>query len=140
MRNLGISLEARNCILVVIDYNDSDFQIVKTLPKISVDDIDSQDDIKDFFSNISSFTSENHIDNIFIRKRNKKGQYAGGPIGFKLEALIQLLDINVCLVSPATIASTVKKIDISKLEDSVHQYQIEALKAVITGSIKIAKN
>lgn len=136
MKNLGIELKGSDCILVVLEYSNSNFNIINTSPKIPIDNSDNQDEIKEFFSNISSFVKENNIDNIYIRKRNKKGQYAGGATGFKLEALIQLLENNVKLISPTSVAYTIKKIDIKNLEKQVNQYQIEALKVAITGTLK----
>jgi len=41
----------------------------------------------------------------------KKGEYAGGPIGFKMEGIIQLYEeCPVKLVAPQTISATQKSI------------------------------
>lgn len=136
MRNLGIDLDGKDCILVLIDYNDDTFTVIDSTPKIKVEDIDNQDDIKDFYTNIASFVKENHINNIYIRQRQKKGKFAGGPTSFKLEALIQLLDNSVKLISPTTIAYAIKKINIEELMTKIHNYQTDALKVAITGTLK----
>lgn len=136
MINLGVDLDGKDCILVVIDYNNNTFRVIDATPKIKVEDIDNQDDIKDFYTNISSFVKENHIEKIYIRQRQKKGKFAGGPTSFKLEALIQLLDNSVKLISPTAIAYAIKKINIEALVSKIHNYQTDALKVAITGTLK----
>jgi hypothetical protein len=61
----------------------------------------------------------------------KKGQFAGGPISFKLEALIQLNGtIDVKLLSSQAIAAADKK-EAIELPENILRYQIDAYKAAV---------
>ena len=136
MKVLGITIEGKNCILLVLNYESGNFELVKTIPKIEVNNPDDQTELKDFYTNISAFTKDQFIDKVFIKHKNKKGDFAGGADGFKLEAIIQLLDKDVVLLSPNTITSKMKKIDINQYESIINKYQIDALKTAITGCLK----
>ena len=50
-----------------------------------------------------------NAEHCFIKRRAKKGRFAGGPDSFKMEALIQLTFPNeISLLSPQFIAKTEK--------------------------------
>lgn len=127
MRVCGIEIRGSEAILAVVE---AKAQSITHLPletkKIALEDDDDSNHIKSFFSLIKDFVRVNHIDRIAIKKRGKKGDYAGGPTSFKIEGIIQLLDnCDVSLLSPQTISEANKKHGFD-LPNSLNKYQRQA--------------
>ena len=54
--------------------------------------------------------SDDQIEKVVIKGRALKGKFAGGPVGFKLEAAIQLIeDLDVEIVSGSFVKSALAK-------------------------------
>lgn len=106
------------------------------IKKIGLEDDDESANVKAFAQQIAGFVRENGISHIAIKKRSKKGEFAGGPTTFKIETIFQLLpDCTVTLLSPQTINAQNKKHDFA-LPDSLNKYQHEAFKAACAGLMK----
>ena len=104
--------------------------------KIALEDDDESINVKAFATQIASFVRENGISHIVIKKRSKKGEFAGGPTTFKIETIFQLLsDCEVTLMSPQTINAQNKKHDFA-LPASLNKYQHEAYKAACSALLK----
>ena len=86
MRVCGIEIRGNEAILAVAE---SKAQSITHLPletkKIAFEDDDDSNHVKSFFSLIKDFVRDNHIDRIAIKKRGRKGEFAGGPTSFKIE-------------------------------------------------------
>lgn len=124
MKLCGIELKSNEAVLVVLDAAEGDPVHVE-LPtrKISLGDSDKAADIIDFQRKISAFFKENDISKVAIKKRAKKGKFAGGPDTFKMEALIQVIpDLEVQLVTPQALTAMEKKQDII-YPNSLMKYQ-----------------
>ena len=123
MKVCGIDLKANNMILAVLD--DKNYIDLKT-KKITLENDESQDDIRKFCNEFLLFLEQNSIEKIVIKKRAKKGNFAGGAVTFKMEGLIQLNPIcDVELVSAQTISSFEKKNSI-EFPKSLKKYQEQA--------------
>ncbi|OCR26837.1 hypothetical protein AFK24_01545 [Pseudomonas syringae] len=106
------------------------------IKKIALEDDDESASVKAFATQIASFVRQNGISHIVIKKRSKKGEFAGGPTTFKIETIFQLLsDCEVTLMSPQTINAQNKKHDFA-LPASLNKYQHEAYKAACSGLMK----
>lgn len=104
--------------------------------KLALADDDEAANVKAFAAQIASFLRENGISHIAIKKRSKKGEFAGGPTTFKIETVLQLItDCDVVLVSPQTINAQNKKHDFA-LPDTLNKYQHEAFKTACAGLMK----
>ncbi len=92
MRVCGIELKSNNTVLSVIDFEDDDIvtYIDMKIKKITLEDDEKQESIRSYCNDLLHFLKLNNIDKIVIKKRAKKGNFAGGPVTFKMEALIQL--------------------------------------------------
>jgi hypothetical protein len=139
MRVAGMSIQGKTCSIVVLDNSSGTFRIKKAMEKVSVANTNEQEELKTFFKTISAFVRDECIEKIHIKQRSKKGSFAGGADGFKLEALVQLLDIDVAFISPVAIGAKFKNSSVSQIEE-VYAYQEEALKSAITGIAKDARN
>jgi len=108
-RICGIELKSSTAILVVLETEGAIFVDIE-LKKISLEDDESGDSIKAFYTAMINFIKENQVDAVVVKKRAKKGRMAGGAISFKMEALIQLNgEAEVKFVSGQGIAAAHKK-------------------------------
>ena len=107
----GIEMAASEARLVLLDGNKSAFHHVNIEPrKLKIANDENADEVRAFRDTLYTFLRENKVEMIAIKKRGKKGDYAGGPIGFKLEAIVQLYEeCPIVLIAPATISARIKK-------------------------------
>ena len=123
MKICGIELKANNAIFALID--DKKFIDLKT-KKLTVEDDETQDDIRKFCNEFLLFLEENKVEKVVIKKRAKKGTFAGGAVTFKLEGLIQLNPFcEVELISSQTIGSFEKK-NVIEFPKELKKYQEQA--------------
>jgi len=103
----GIELAASEARLVILDGAKAAYSHVEvTPPKIILADDENQEEVKAFKDAMYAFLRENHVQKVAIKERGKRGKYAGGPVSFKLEGLVQLYpECGVVLVSPQTISA-----------------------------------
>jgi hypothetical protein len=124
----GIELKSNIASLVVI--NDGEYIDLK-IKKIILENDENQDDIRKFCNEFLLFLEQNFIDKVVIKKRAKKGNFAGGPVTFKMEGLIQLNPLcEVELISAQTISSFEKKNEIVKPIE-LKKYQEQAFLAAL---------
>ncbi|MCP3923560.1 MAG: DUF3010 family protein [Desulfobacterales bacterium] len=110
MRVCGIEIKGSDSVLVVLEGEAKDFQTIDCdIRKISIENTENSYDIKNFHKNFKKFVIDENIDIVGVKKRNTKGRFAGGALSFKMEALIQLLDVKIVLLPSATIAKSIKK-------------------------------
>lgn len=130
MNVCGIELAGHEARLVVIVGTPNDWVLLDSgLRRVSLEDIDSTAEVKSFREIWQAFVDEQHVTHIVIKKRALKGEYAGGPVSFKMEGVLQTLDrCEVCVLSPLTIAAHMKKEPVNPPE-SLKKYQHEAFKA-----------
>ena len=123
MNICGIELKANNVILVIV--NDNNY-IETKIKKLTLEDDENQEDIRKFCNEFLDFLEKSNIEKIQIKKRAKKGTFAGGAVTFKLEGLIQLNPLcSVDLISSATLANFSKKNNII-FSENLKKYQEEA--------------
>ncbi|RXK12754.1 hypothetical protein CP965_09270 [Halarcobacter mediterraneus] len=123
MKICGIELKANNIILVVLD--NKNFLDLK-IKKLTLEDDEKQEDIRKFCNEFLLFLENENIEKVVIKKRAKKGNFAGGAVTFKLEGLIQLNPLcEVELISAQSISSFEKKNQI-EFPNSLKKYQEQA--------------
>lgn len=103
----GIELAASEARFVVLDGTKAAYSHVPAAPaKIVLADDENPEEVKAFKEAIYAFLRENHVEQVAIKKRGKRGEFTGGPVSFKLEGLVQLYpECGVVLVSPQTISA-----------------------------------
>jgi len=98
------------------------------IKKIGLDDDELASHVQAFMGQLQAFVREHAITRLAVKKRSKKGEFAGGPTTFKIEGLLQLLDqCEVTLVSPQTVSAYHKK-NAFELPGTLNKYQHEAYK------------
>lgn len=123
----GISIESKSLIIALMD--SSTMGLIESTTKIELDNDEIQENIKSFYQTISVLIRDHNIKSIFIKKRARKGDHASGPLSFKIEGIIQMLDVPVNFISPITISSYLKKSEI-ELPKKLFKYQHDAYKTV----------
>ncbi|MFT2089835.1 DUF3010 family protein [Paraglaciecola sp. 2405UD69-4] len=111
MRVCGVELSGNDANVCLLSLDDEVFQIPDcrarkfTLPKDAV-----SKDIRYFQKSFAQLVTDYKIDKIVIRQRPMKGKFAGGAVGFKLEAALELLqDVDVEVISPVAIKESLKR-------------------------------
>jgi len=137
MKICGIEIKGSEAIIAVAVLDGSALShLTLATKKIGLDDDDEAANVKVFAAQVASFVRENSIDRIAIKKRGKKGEFAGGPTTFKIEGVFQLLEnCEVTLLSPQTITAQCKKFNV-ELPESLNKYQHEAYKAACSALLK----
>ena len=131
MKICGIELKASNMILAVIENKE---YIDLKIKKITLENDESQDDIRKFCNDFLLFLEQNEIEKVYIKKRAKKGNFAGGAVTFKMEGLIQLNPLcEVELVSAQSISSFEKKNSI-EFPENLKKYQEQAFLLALLNS------
>ncbi|MGY2189650.1 hypothetical protein D3C81_1116070 [compost metagenome] len=137
MKVCGIEIKGSEAIIAVASLDGTALNhATLNTKKIALDDDDEAANVKLFAAQVASFVRENSIDRIAIKKRGKKGEFAGGPTTFKIEGVFQLLEnCEVTLLSPQTITAQCKKFSV-ELPETLNKYQHEAYKAACSALVK----
>lgn len=130
MKICGIEIKGSEALLAVATLDGANpVHVALATKKIGLEDDELADNVKAFASQARQFVAEHGISHLAIKKRSKKGDFAGGPTTFKIEGILQMLDnCTVELVSPQTVSAQAKKHEI-ELPASLNKYQHEAYKS-----------
>ena len=111
MRVCGVELSGNDANVCLLSLAEEVFQIPDcrarkfSLPKHAI-----SKDLKYFQKSFAQLVQDYKIDKIVIRQRPMKGKFAGGAIGFKLEAALELLDdVEVIILTPTMIKESLKR-------------------------------
>ncbi|NMY03617.1 DUF3010 family protein [Pseudomonas sp. WS 5059] len=130
----GIEIKGSEAIIAVATLDLA--HVALATKKIALEDDDEAANVKAFASQVAAFVRDNAITRIAIKKRSKKGEFAGGPTTFKIEGVLQLLDgVEVTLLSPQTINAQNKRHDFA-LPATLNKYQHEAFKTACSALVK----
>lgn len=125
----GIEIKGSEAIIAVASLdNQALTHVALATKKIALEDDDEAANVKAFAAQVKAFVQANAITHIAIKKRSKKGEFAGGPTTFKIEGVFQLLEgVEVTLLSPQTLNAQNKKHNFG-LPATLNKYQYEAYK------------
>ncbi len=110
MRVCGIELKGGEAILCVLSHDKGQFAVVELRQRMfAVTSSRPTDNIRAFQDEIEKLFEDYKINEVVIIERDQKGKNAGSATSFKLEAAIQLLNIQVSTISSATIKEQLKR-------------------------------
>lgn len=134
MRICGIELKGSEAILALVEKTEHGVNHVSiATKKIPLVNGECCVQVKSFQETFESFCRDNLVEKVIIKKRGKKGEYAGGADTFKMEGIIQVSDApNVILISPQSISAMQKKHDI-EIPEELNKYQHTAYLASVAG-------
>jgi len=129
VRLCGVEIKGSEAIFALAEYVNEQFRHVPTeTKKITLSDDDNATNVRSFADLVAGFLRDNKLSYVAIKKRGKKGEYAGGPTTFKIEGVFQLIkDCQIELISPPTIAAQGRK-HAFPTPDTLNKYQIEAFR------------
>ncbi|WP_024955989.1 DUF3010 family protein [Sulfurospirillum arcachonense] len=134
MKICGIDLKASDAIISVIEVNNGTSRYIPlNLKKISIQNDENKSEIESFYETFQTFLRDNSINKVVIKKRAKRGRFAGGSDTFKMEGIIQLNNqCDVCFTSAQAISSY-KKNNTVTIPTDLLKYQEEAYLSALTG-------
>ncbi|MCW9033588.1 MAG: DUF3010 family protein [Rhodospirillales bacterium] len=137
MRICGVDIKSDEARITLVEFGEGEVQIVQSqVKKIKLGDDTNRDNLRSFLQTFQGVVSDNGIDRIVIKSRQKKGKMAGGAVSFKIETLIQLLDgCEVDFISPISISSYIKKNPMTKPIELL-EYQKDAYFAAVINFLR----
>ncbi|WP_445428270.1 DUF3010 family protein [Alishewanella sp. HL-SH05] len=101
MRVCGIEIKGSEAILCLMNLEDGLFDLPECrVNRIALSHDQLAESVQKFQFAIKKLVEDYKIEHLIIKERPQKGKFAGGAVGFKIEAAIQL--ISTC---PTTILS-----------------------------------
>jgi len=137
MNICGVSLSGSVATLALLEIGNDGFRVIDCETKrVELGDGNEASAVKSFRDAFAALVRDHQIDVIPIKKRNTAGPFAGGAMTFKMEGLIQTLDVDVQLVAPVTIAQSVKRNGYARPRE-LHKYQNEAFEVAVVAAEKL---
>jgi len=115
MRILGIELTGNDAVVALLEQDNGMFYIPDfRARKVNCRNPDDQEQLQYFQKSFAQLVQDYKVDEIVIRGRMKKGRFAGGANGFKLEGALQVLPgVKVTVMIPATQSAILKRFPMS---------------------------
>lgn len=107
----GIEVTSSEARLLILSGIRSHFEHIPASPrKLELSDNEDSVEVEAFRDAVHAFLREYGVERVAIKKRNTKGDYAGSPVSFKLEGIIQLhRGCPVLLAAPQSIAAAIRR-------------------------------
>ena len=115
MRVCGVDLKGNDAIICVMSLSNGLYDLPKIrVPKLTLVDAADAEELRKFKFNFAKLMFDYQVEKVVIKGRALKGKFAGGPVGFKLEAAIQLIEeLQVEIISASFIKAVLAKSQIS---------------------------
>lgn len=125
----GVEIKGNEAIFAVVEVVNGLWQHIPTETKrIALDSDEDAKNVRSFADLVAGFLRDNKLTEVAIKKRVKKGEFAGGPTTFKIEGVFQLnRECSVQLLSAQTIAAQSRKHNFV-IPTTLNKYQIEAFR------------
>jgi len=103
MKICGVELKGNDAIICLMSLTDGLFSLPECrVKKLNIVDATDTDQLQKFQFDFAKLMEDYQVEHVVIRERMTRGKFAGGAVGFKLEASIQLInDLSVSLISSA---------------------------------------
>ncbi|MGB0733310.1 MAG: DUF3010 family protein [Pontibacterium sp.] len=129
MRICGVDISGSDAVITLLGYENGLFDIPDCRARqLSLSATGDQEAVKRFRATFAKLVDDYRVDTVAIRQRPHKGKFAGSAVGFKMEALIELLDCSVTLISPTDIKEQIKRnpLPIDFAETGLKKFQEQA--------------
>ncbi len=134
MKACGVEIKGNDTIICIMSKENNLYDIPHTrVQKVSLDNAGDAEQVQKFQFTFAKLMEDYGVTHVLIKGRALKGKFAGGPIGFKVEAAIQLIqDLNVEILAGSFIKKELAKsqIDIDFRDTGLKQYQEQAFGTV----------
>ena len=133
MKVCGVELKGNEAILCVMGIANGLYDLPKTrVQRIGIENAGDAEQLHKFQFAFAKFMEDYQVEKVIIKGRALKGKFAGGPVGFKLEAAIQLIsELDTEIVSGSFVKSTLAKsqVDIDFRDTGLKKFQETAFSA-----------
>ncbi len=134
MKVCGVELKGNDAIVCIMSKENGLYDIPHTrVQKISLVNAGEAEEVQKFQFTFAKLMEDYQVSHVVIKGRALKGKFAGGPVSFKLEAAIQLIDaLQVEILAGSFIKKELSKsqIDIDFRDTGLKQYQEQAFSSV----------
>ncbi|GAA6170598.1 DUF3010 family protein [Colwellia sp. KU-HH00111] len=134
MRACGVEIKGNDAIICIMSKENGLYDIPHTrVQKVSLDNAGDAEQVQKFQFTFNKLMQDYQVTHVFIKGRALKGKFAGGPIGFKIEAAIQLIsDLTVEILAGSFIKKELAKsqVNIDFRDTGLKQYQEQAFDTV----------
>ena len=136
MKACGVEIKGNDAIICIMSKENNLYDIPHTrVQKVSLDNAGDAEQVQKFQFTFAKLMEDYQVTHVLIKGRALKGKFAGGPIGFKVEAAIQLIqELNVEILAGSFIKKELAKsqIDIDFRDTGLKQYQEGAFETVFS--------
>ncbi|KAB2824587.1 DUF3010 family protein [Aliivibrio sp. S4TY2] len=133
MKVCGVELKGNEAIICLVNKSDGMIDLPDCrVAKFDITEPSKTESIRDFQFKFKKLMQDYQIETVVIKERLMKGKFAGGAVGFKLEAAIQLIDeIEVEVLTAADQKASLKRAPemLRVKEIGLKGYQQEAYEA-----------
>lgn len=134
MRACGVEIKGNDAIICIMSKENNLYDIPHTrVQKVSLDNAGEAEEVQSFQFTFAKLMEDYQVSHVLIKGRALKGKFAGGPVGFKVEAAIQLIkELQVEILAGTFIKKELAKsqIDIDFRDTGLKQYQEQAFTTV----------
>lgn len=111
MKICGVELKGNEAIICLINKSDGMIDLPDCrVAKFDITEPAKTESIRDFQFKFKKLMQDYQVETVVIKERLMKGKFAGGAVGFKLEAAIQLIeDIDVEILTAADQKASLKR-------------------------------
>lgn len=115
MKICGVEIKGTEAVVCLLNYQEGLFSLPECrVRKVEFSKQNRTGDIRYFQSTFAKLMQDYQIERVVIKERPLKGKFAGGALGFKMEAAIQLIeDLEVELMTASELKNILKKNPIS---------------------------
>ncbi|OCH39356.1 DUF3010 family protein [Aliivibrio fischeri] len=111
MKVCGVELKGNEAIICLVNKSDGMIDLPDCrVAKFDIVEPSKTESIRDFQFKFKKLMQDYQVETVVIKERLMKGKFAGGAVGFKLEAAIQLIeDVEVEVLSAADQKESLKR-------------------------------
>jgi len=137
MRIVGISFEAKAAVVAIIDFSAGSpaSHVDSETRRIALNDHEDADCLRSFQQTVKTFLTDNSVDTVAIRRCTYSGEYQSGATPLKMEALLQVLEVETVLIPGQTISSSFD--DNFVFPETLRAYQHDAFRVALVKTLKV---
>ena len=127
MRVCGVEFKNNEAIVCLLSLSDGLFDIPDCrTSRVTIADGNDRQNLKDFQFSFNKLMTDYKVEKVIINQAPMKGKFAGGALGFKMEAALQLIDeLDVVIMTAPEIKKIMKQnpMTISFKDTGLKQFQ-----------------
>lgn len=111
MKVCGVELKGNDLNLCLLSLKEEVFQVPDCRARrLTLASTAGQEELKHLQTTFAKLMEDYKVDKVIIRQRHIKGKFAGGAMGFKIEAALELIDnLQVLVMSTTDIKESLRR-------------------------------